>query len=208
MIRAGLRIGLDLDNTLIDYDRLFGEIAAGRGLIPRDFVGTKRDVRDHVRRLPGRDGEVEWQRLQAAVYGPEILGASAAEGALEFLRLAHTSGAELSIVSHKTALATMGAQRVNLRDAARGWLRASGMLGPDAVPEENLYFEDTRADKIARIAALRCTHFIDDLEEVFDDPTFPSNVERLLFAKAASVPGSRHRSFASFGEIADALIAD
>jgi hypothetical protein len=208
MIRAGLRIGLDLDNTLIDYDRLFGEIAAGRGLIPRDFLGTKRDIRDHVRLLPGADGEIEWQRLQAAVYGPQIAGATAATGALEFLRLARTSGAELSIVSHKTALANMGTERVNLRDAARGWLRTNGMLGPDTVPEANLYFEDTRADKIARIVSLRCTHFIDDLEEVFDDPKFPSNVEQLLFVKAASVPGSRYRSFASFREIADALIAD
>jgi hypothetical protein len=208
MIRPGLRIGLDLDNTLIDYDRLFGEIAAGRGLIARDFVGTKRDIRDHVRLLPGGDGEIEWQRLQAAVYGPQIAGATAAAGALEFLRLARTSGAELSIVSHKTALANMGAEQVNLRDAAREWLRTNGMLGPDAVPEENLYFEDTRAEKIARIVRLRCTHFVDDLEEVFDDPTFPSSVERLLFVKSASVPGSRHRSFASFSEIADALIAD
>ena len=35
-------------------------------------------------------------------------------------------------MSHKTALAGMGSGDVNLREAARSWLRASGMLGPDA----------------------------------------------------------------------------
>ena len=62
---------------------------------------------------------------------------------------------------------------MNLRDAARGWLQTSGMLGTHGVPEEHLYFESTRAEKIARIIQLRCTHFIDDLEEVFNDPAFP-----------------------------------
>lgn len=203
-----LRVGLDLDNTLINYDRLFYEIGAARGLIPVDFNGTKRDIRDHVRLTPGGKGEIEWQRLQAEVYGPAIAGATAAEGALDFLHRAHICGVELTIVSHKTALANLGTEKVNLRDAARSWLVNSGMLGPDAVPERNLYFEDTRADKIARIVRLGCTHFIDDLEEVFGDPAFPQNVERLLLTGTPSIRDARYRSYASFYEIADALIAD
>jgi hypothetical protein len=203
-----VRIGLDLDNTLINYDRPFYLIALARGLIPRDFAGTKRDIRDHVRLLPGGEGDIQWQHLQAEVYGPAISSATAAEGALDFIRRARTFGAELTIVSHKTALANMGTHNVNLRDAARAWLLDNGMLGPGTVPEGNLYFEDTRAEKIARIVALGCTHFIDDLEEVFDDPAFPNNVERLHFTSAAGVPGSRYRSYASFCEIADALITE
>jgi hypothetical protein len=203
---ANCRIGIDLDNTLISYDRLFYEIAAARRLVPVEFVGTKRDIRDHVRRVP--DGEVEWQRLQAEVYGPAIAGAAAAEGALDFVRQARRGGAQLSIVSHKTALATMGRETVNLRDAARFWLRNSGMLGPHGVDEEHLYFEETRADKIARIVSLECTHFIDDLEEVFNDPAFPAGVERLLLASAACVPSAPYRTFASFREVARAFSAD
>lgn len=208
MIHAGSRIGLDLDNTLINYDRLFHDVAAGRGLIPRDFVGTKRDVRDRIRLMPGGGGEIEWQRLQAQVYGPAIAGATAAEGALDFVRRARAHGAELTIVSHKTAFSNLGTETVNLRDAARTWLHENGMVGPQAVPPENVYFEDTREDKIARIIGLGCTHFIDDLEEVFDDPAFPGDVERLLFTTSAEHPAGRHRAYASFGEIADALFAD
>ena len=101
----------------------------------------------------------------------------------------------------------MGTEKVNLRNAAREWLRTNGMLGPQAVLEENVYFEDTRAEKIARIVRLKCTHFIDDLEEVFDDPAFPSDVERMLISPASGAPAGRYRSYATFREIADALIA-
>lgn len=203
---TGLRIGLDLDNTLINYDRLFYEVAVSRNLIPADFAGAKRDIRDQIRLLPEIDGEIEWQHVQAEVYGPAIEGAVAAEGALDFLLTARAGGAELTIVSHKTALANMGDRTVNLRDAARAWLLANGMLGPQAVPEESLYFESTRAEKIARIVALHCTHFVDDLEEVFDDPAFPPDVQRFLFV-TGTAPQSHYRTFASFFEIANAFAA-
>ncbi len=187
------RIGIDLDNTLISYDDLFVEVARARRLLPVTFVGTKREVRDFIRLLP--DGENEWQRLQAHVYGPAVPRASLAEGALDFIRAARSRGIDLTIVSHKTALANMGQENVNLRDAAREWLRNNGIVAPDAIPEQNVYFEDTRADKIARIISLGCTHFIDDLEEVFEDPAFPSGVEKFLFS-------------GSFREIAHDLIID
>ncbi len=203
---SGLRIGLDLDNTLISYDQLFHQVALERGLIPRGFTGTKRDIRDNIRLL--RDGEMQWQRLQAEVYGPAISGAVAAEGALDFIQMASRSGAALSIVSHKTAVSNLGSEEVNLRDAARGWLHTSGMLGAHGVPEEHLYFESTRAEKIARIIQLGCTHFIDDLEEVFNDPAFPANVERMLLSAAVSVPVGPYRAYASFREIAHAFVAD
>ena len=203
---TALRIGIDLDNTLINYDRLFHEVSVERGFVPVGFAGTKRDIRDCIRLYPG--GEIAWQLIQAQVYGPAIAGATAANGALDFIRTARRRGAELMIVSHKTALANLGAREVNLRDAAREWLCANGFVADDAVPESNLYFEDTRADKIARIISLRCTHFIDDLEEVFDDPAFPAGVERLLFTSDASLPDAPYRRYASFREIADALTAD
>ena len=200
---SSARIGLDLDNTLISYDRLFYEVAVESGFIDKDVAGTKREIRDYIRLLP--DGELAWQRLQAHVYGPAIGRASAAPGALEFIQTARAHGAKLTIVSHKTAFANMGTQRVNLRDAARHWLLANGMVGPDAVPESNVYFESTRAEKIARIIALSCTHFIDDLEEVFDDPAFPNDVERLLLSGAATVSDLPYQTYASFREVADAF---
>jgi len=204
--RLGLVVGIDLDNTIISYDRLFLQEARLRDLVPGDFVGTKREIRDRIRQLP--NGEVEWQRLQAHGYGPAIAGAFVAEGVVDFVHTLRSRGAAGFIVSHKTAFSSLAESSVNLRDAARGWLRENGIIAPDSVPEENLYFEATRADKIARIVELRCTHFIDDLEEIFDDPGFPPGVERMLFATAATVPHNRYPTYGSFREIADVFFAD
>jgi hypothetical protein len=198
-----VKIGLDLDNTLIHYDDLFVRVAREGGLVPPTFVGSKRDVRDFVRLLP--DGEIRWQELQAEVYGPAIGGASAAAGALEFIRLARRRGAQLAIVSHKSTYSNLGRSQVDLREAASAWLRTSGIIGPDAIAERDLYFESTRDEKIARISALGFTHFIDDLEEIFEHPAFPEGVTRMLFTTANMPPGP-YDVYASFHEISRVLI--
>ncbi|HEV2188555.1 MAG TPA: hypothetical protein VGR70_15200 [Stellaceae bacterium] len=179
-----MRIGIDFDNTLVDYDRVFLEAARERGLVPRDFTGSKKAVRDAIRLLP--DGESVWQRLQGHVYGAGIGGAVPFPGAREFLFRCVREGVETVIVSHKTRFGHYDPARVDLREAARDWLGAQGFL--EAVPADRLYFEDDRERKIARIAALGCTHFIDDLEEVFADPSFPVGVQRILFAERGAAP--------------------
>jgi hypothetical protein len=177
-----MRIGIDFDNTLIDYDRVFLVAARERGLVPQDFAGSKKAVRDAIRLLP--DGEPTWQRLQGYVYGAGIGGALPFPGAHDFLRRCAGEGVETFIVSHKTRFGHFDPARIDLRAAARGWMTEQGFLA--AVPVEHLYFEDDREKKIARIAALQCTHFIDDLEEVFSDPTFPAGVRRILLGESGA----------------------
>lgn len=198
-----VRIGLDLDNTLVTYDALFSTVARSRKLLPPDFAGGKRDVRDAVRLLP--DGELEWQSLQAHIYGAGILDAAPAPGVRDFIRRAVGQGIGMVVVSHKTEHAAGDPGGVNLRDAARKWLRTSGIVGSGAIPEGSVYFEDTREAKIARIIQLQCTHFIDDLEEVFNDPAFPARVDKLLIAETAPVPSGPFRHFTSFDEITHEL---
>jgi hypothetical protein len=177
----GLRIGIDFDNTIIAYDRVFCAAAKESGLLGDGFVGRKQAVRDAIRLLP--DGEMAWQRLQGRVYGKGIGGATIIPGFEEFLRRCRAERSAVAIVSHKTEYGHYDAERVNLRQAARDWMAARGLLdGEFGVPSENVFFESTRADKLARIAALSCTHFIDDLEEVLTDPAFPPQVARILLA--------------------------
>jgi hypothetical protein len=177
-----MRIGIDFDNTLIDYDRVFVDTAREWGLVSRDFAGSKKAVRDAIRLLP--DGEPTWQRLQGYVYGAGIGGAVPFPGAHDFLRRCTREGVTIFIVSHKTRFGHFDPARVDLRKAARGWLSAQGFL--ETVPADHLYFEDDREHKIARIAALQCTHFIDDLEEIFADPTFPPRVKRILLGDSGA----------------------
>lgn len=176
------RIGIDFDNTIIAYDDVFCAMAKRSGLIAGSFVGRKRAVRDAIRLLP--EGEIAWQRLQGQVYGKGIAGATMMPGAKAFIRRCRIEGYEVAIVSHKTEYGHGDPDRVNLRKAALDWMEAQGVLDDDhAVPPRNVYFESTRQEKLARIASLSLTHFIDDLEEVLSDPGFPSDIQRILFAE-------------------------
>ena len=78
-----MRIGIDFDNTLATYDAVFLDGARLRDLIPKDWVGTKKQLRDRLRTQP--NGEEEWQKLQALVYGKLQGSARLKEGAAWFL---------------------------------------------------------------------------------------------------------------------------
>jgi hypothetical protein len=182
MMHASARIGIDFDNTIVTYDEVFRVSARNRGLIEAGFSGSKQRVRDYIRLLP--DGELAWQRLQGHVYGKGIVDAVMFEGVDSFLRRCRAEGCTVFIVSHKTEFGHHESAQLNLRRAARDWMTGHGFFRPEGygIPVENVFFEGTREEKLARIAGLACTHFIDDLEEVLTDPKFPTGVRRILFS--------------------------
>lgn len=202
----GPTIGIDFDNTIVDYNLLMYRIAHERGLLQGNLPGdgpdrpvggvTKRSVRDRVRQLPG--GEIEWQKIQALAYGPLMRDARPADGAESFIRRCRDAGMPVFIVSHKTAYAAYDETKTNLRDAALEWMAAHRFFEPGGLDltERSVYFESTRADKIARIGAIGCAIFIDDLEEVFLDASFPPGVTRILY-EPGSWPAIHDRVFGS-----------
>jgi hypothetical protein len=186
-----MRIGLDFDNTIIGYSDVFLSAAKARRLLGPEVCGaSKQAVRDAIRLLP--DGEIAWQRLQGFVYGRGVRDATMFDGVDRFLRRCRAEGHTMFIVSHKTEYGHHDPERVNLREAALDWMAARGFFSEDgyAIRRGNVYFESTRAEKLNRIALLECTHFIDDLEEVLNDPAFPPSVARILFS-SESIPADR-----------------
>ncbi len=201
-----IRLGLDFDNTIVLYDAVFRDLGKEAGLLPAGFSGGKRAVRDHIRSLPG--GEGLWTALQARVYGPGIARAVPSPGLENFLARCRAGGVELFIISHKTAFAVADPDGPNLRDAACAWIAAHGLTDPErgAIPAERVFFESTRADKIDRIRALGCTHFVDDLDEVFREPAFPAHVRAYLYAPVPAAQSVESwRSVQSWMEVADDL---
>ena len=138
-------------------------------------------VRKIVRALPG--GEEKWMRLQGKVYGALMRQARLVEGFACFLEAGRRAGVPIYIVSHKTERGHFDEEQIDLREAARRWLRDNGIAGPNGVPDPHVFFETTRSEKIERIRELGCSHFIDDLEEVFREPTFPDKVRRYLLSR-------------------------
>jgi len=174
-------IGVDFDNTIVRYDDLFHRIAVERGLIPADLPSRKNDIRDFLR-LGGR--EDDWTQLQGYVYGLRMAEAKPFPGVLEFF--AHGARRKLSlyIISHKTRHAVAG-PAYDLQKTALEWLTAQGFFDPHriALSPAHVRFGESRAEKIRHIRETGCTHFIDDLEETFREPTFPHHVVQILFGQ-------------------------
>jgi len=183
-------VGVDFDNTLINYDDVFFCRAVDLGLVKDVPILQKRQVRDQLRLLP--DGETWWQRLQAYVYTKGMAQARLIKGVNDFFAACQQKGIQTYIISHKTEYSEFDQDRLSLRQAALGWMKTNGFFDPTGLglSTTQVYFESTRAAKIERIKFLRCTHFIDDLEEVFLEKIFPAGVDRILYApqEVSSLP--------------------
>jgi len=197
-----MTIGLDFDNTLVSYDRLLAGLAQERGLIGPGLFSGKRRIRDAVRDRPG--GEMDWQRLQAAAYGPLMDRAELSSGAAEFLARCREEKVKVYIVSHKSEYAAADETKTSLRQAARKWMAAQDFFGRLGLAEEAVFFEETRAEKISRIASLGLSLFIDDLVETFLESSWPGEVRRILYSpQGAPAAGADWTVCASWEEIGE-----
>ncbi|MCK5013488.1 MAG: hypothetical protein KAS66_06685 [Candidatus Omnitrophica bacterium] len=177
-----MRIGIDFDNTIIDYSDIFTKQACNLGWIKVNTKKTKQQVRDAVRELP--DGEIKWRKLQGLVYGKFINDAMPFDGVMEFIKRCASENIPVFVVSHKTEYAETLEEKINLREVSLNWFKVKGFLdlGKPCLDENKIFFENPRENKLRRINELQCTHFIDDLKDVLLEPEFPKNVTRILFS--------------------------
>jgi hypothetical protein len=183
-----MRIGVDFDNTIVCYDGVFYEAAKMQCALPTHLGRSKTSVRDYLRSI---GQENLWIELQGAVYGSLMHLASPFPDVETFL---HSAKHELFIVSHKTLHPYKGPQ-YNLHTAARGWLSARSFPPP-------AFFELTLKEKLQRIETLRCDYFIDDLPELLLEPSFPKNVQKILFDPTHQhAEDSRYLKFSSWKEL-------
>ena len=197
-------IGIDFDNTLASYDDVLYDEALQRGLICPGLEKGKKNIRDMIRQIP--KGEIEWQKVQAVVYGPRMNEAKLIKGVKTFFEFCKVSKIRVFIISHKTEYAKLDKTGTNLRDASLSWMKGKGFFETYGfgLSIEDVFFESTRSEKIERIKKIECTHFIDDLEETFLEDTFPTYVKKILYmphVKHSAVQGVRLA--ASWKEIKD-----
>lgn len=174
-----MRIGLDLDNTLICYDQAFLEVGKDEGLLPASFEGGKAAIKRAL--LAERPDGLQWERLQGLVYGRRIDAAILFDGVPDFLSLCRQRGADVLVISHKTELAHHDPLSTNLRQAALRWMEGRGLFEAAGLERGNVYFEATRDDKVERIGALGCAMFVDDLADVLTDAGMPAGCRKILF---------------------------
>ncbi|KQZ01894.1 hypothetical protein ASD45_14315 [Pseudolabrys sp. Root1462] len=173
-----MRIGVDFDNTIADYEGVFHAAALERGLIDAALPTDKNAVRDF---LNGSGRKDDFTELQGYVYGSRMELARPYEGVSEFVARARAAGHDVFVVSHKTRHPLLG-PKYDMHESACAFLRDCNLAGDAAVPESQIFFEETKEQKISRAAALAVDAFIDDLPEILAMPGLPAACRRILFA--------------------------
>ena len=179
-------LGVDFDNTLVNYDDVLWKTAQRMGFITGSLTWHKKGIRDAIRPLP--DGEKKWQQVQAHVYGKAMVEAMLIDGVAEFLGACRRANVPVYIVSHKTQFAARDTDKIDLREAALEWMTQKGFFKVKGLgfSTDQVFFESTTQEKVGRIKKLGCTHFIDDLEETFMEKVFPKDVRKILYAPVAN----------------------
>lgn len=184
-----MRIGLDFDNTIVRYDHVFASEAKKLGMMPLSWGGSKQELRDELLLRPS--GDRLWQTLQGRVYGSGMEQAVMFPGVAFFLMRSRERGDDLFIVSHKTEFGHFDSTGTPLRQVALAWMESNGFFEQSrfGLVKENVFFTQTRSEKVDQITRLNLDVFIDDLEEVFVEEGFPP-IKKVLFN--SKVEGRHH----------------
>ena len=195
-------IGIDFDNTIVCYDELAFELAWSERLVPQNIKKDKQSIRNYIRQL--EDGEIKWQKLQVKLYGKEMLRATLMQNVNRFFKFCKKHSILIYIVSHKTQFASIDTlQEFDLRKVSLKWMENHNFFQQQYLnlSKSNVFFESTREKKIQRIKKLYCTHFIDDLEEIFLEDSFPDNIIKIHYTKQPSQNLKNTLFFANWEQI-------
>ena len=132
-----MNIGIDIDNTIINYQGSFIKCAKKFKLIPLKWVGTKLDLKATIIRQA--DGNKKWERLQGKVYGEWIENAEINSGVKRFLSRGKLHNFSCVAISHKTLYGHHDEKNINLRKAATNFLIKNNIIKVNAKLLTNIY---------------------------------------------------------------------
>ena len=159
-----IKIGIDLDNTVISYDRAFQKAAITFGFVEENCTLLKKALRDKIRKKP--DGERKWQELQGFVYGAGINEAVLFPGVYRFLWRCREKNIQVEIVSHKTEFGHFDKEKISLHDSATKFLTNHSLLDNNNPLIKKVTYKSTRLEKLEYVKLQNYEWFIDDLEEI------------------------------------------
>ena len=183
MNKEKIKIGIDLDNTIICYDVAFQLAAKKFGLFLNGDGYSKKNLRDCIRQKKG--GEVQWQRLQSHVYGEGIDNAHVFTGFHRFLWRCNQSGIEVEIVSHKTEYGHFDEDKISLREKANTFL-SNNLIDNNFLIVDKITYTNTKDEKLDYIKSNNFDFFIDDLIEIIEELTLISDYQSILFSSKIS----------------------
>ena len=167
--------GFDFDNTLINYDKVFYDLAVKKKLVNKNNRKNKESIK---KTLFKKKKIKEWIELQSEVYSKGINKAKPNKVLISTLKFLKKKKIKFYVVSHKTKFPYYG-EKINLHKISRKWLDENIFKKSHGLGKGNYYFEKTKKKKIERIKKLKISHFIDDLEEIID--LMPSTTNGILY---------------------------
>lgn len=187
-----MRLAIDFDNTIVSYDDVFWQAAVECGLVADSApVLDKTALRDQLR---SEGCELAWTELQGYVYGPGMRLARPFPGVVAFFEMCRARGVPVAIISHRTRRPFAGPPH-DLHAAARRWLDDTGFRGGRiGLRDDEIWFEETKAAKLERIATWGATHAVDDLPELLGLPEWPGSTTPILFDPNGAHVGTLQRA--------------
>jgi hypothetical protein len=174
--RKKLVLGVDFDNTIISYDKVFYSIALKEKLVKKKVKKKKTIIKQEIIKHSNED---EWTRIQGLAYGKYILKAKQYPNALIILKNLSLKY-KLYLISHKTKKPFIG-KNYNLRKKAIMWLIKNNFTNSSKSPfnSKDIFFENTVKKKIERIKKLKCNIYIDDLKVILIK--LPNKIKKVHF---------------------------
>lgn len=158
-----MKIGIDIDNTIIDYtDSFIREARKIKGL-ENLISGSKSEIKLAVKNAVGETG---WTEMQGNVYATAPIGLKIFRGFDLFLTNAVKLGFHIYYISHKTQFPILG-PRIELRTPIYNFIKMNQLLHPH-IEGATIQFHDSQEEKIRAIKSLNLDFFIDDLVEIVD----------------------------------------
>ena len=173
-----MNIGIDLDNTIINYDNIFEKAAKNKNLVDENWCGRKENIKKEI--LKQKNGTLIWQFIQGEVYGDLIKNANLNTGVYQFILRALVNDCKIYIISHKTKYA-QHSKKILLRDKSTKYLINKNIIGKINI--KNIFYENSRRDKINRINKKNLSWYIDDLSVILKDKRLENKSKKILYQK-------------------------
>jgi hypothetical protein len=168
-----MRIGFDFDNTIVDYDLVFTQIANELNLEYLD--SPKNSIKKYYEVELGQPNS--WKKIQFKVYCELISKITPSEKFITFLNWLIDNKHDIFIVSHKTQNIKINNKNLNLRQPAKKWIEKNIPI----FNKERIFFESSAIEKIRKIKSLNLDFFVDDLITILNHRQFPLITKKILY---------------------------
>jgi hypothetical protein len=168
-----MRIGFDFDNTIVNYDFVFTEIA--KELQLDCLHSPKNSIKNYYEIQLGQPNS--WKKVQFKVYCELISKIPASDNFIILLYWLIDNKHDIFIISHKTKYIKINNKNLNLREPAKKWIDKNIPI----FNKERIFFESSAVAKVRKIKSLNLDFYVDDLLTILNHRQFPIITKKILF---------------------------